>query len=116
MEKAMERASGGAVIVIGNGDMGTAVAQALAASGAEVRTSLRGRSAESRERAHRAGLTVIDDDDELLRGAEFLLSVVPPGQAQTVAERFAGPLSRAGKPPIFADCNALAPATACELC
>jgi putative dehydrogenase len=107
----MERTAGGAVIVIGNGEMGSAVAQALAAAGAQVRTSLRGRSAESRERARRAGLTVIDDDDELLRGAAFLLSVVPPGQARAVGERFAGPLKRAATPPIYADCNAVAPAT-----
>jgi 3-hydroxyisobutyrate dehydrogenase-like beta-hydroxyacid dehydrogenase len=39
------------------------------------------------------------------------LSIVPPAAAVQVAERLREPLSRVPAPPLFADCNAIAPAT-----
>jgi 3-hydroxyisobutyrate dehydrogenase-like beta-hydroxyacid dehydrogenase len=80
-------------------------------TGARVLTTLSGRSAASVERARHAGLEVIDDDDALVGEAAFVLSIVPPGQAEAVSERYRAPLSRAHEKPIFAECNAVAPAT-----
>ncbi|HLH78560.1 MAG TPA: DUF1932 domain-containing protein [Candidatus Binataceae bacterium] len=100
------------IAVIGNGEMGSAVAQVLVRAGARVLTSLRGRGEASRARAQAAGAHAIDDDWELVSQADVMLSVVPPGQARAVAERFVGPLRRKGAPTLYADCNAIAPASA----
>lgn len=99
------------VALIGAGEMGAAVGFRLRQRGARVRTSLRGRSPESIARVRRTGLEVIDDEDGLIDGADFLLSIIPPGQAAAVAEQFRAPLTRAHVKPVFVECNALSPAT-----
>ncbi len=91
--------------------MGSAVGARLRAMGARVITTLRGRSAASVERVRRAGLEVADDDSVLVREAEFILSIVPPGVAAEVAERFREPLRRAAQKPTYVECNAISPAT-----
>jgi 3-hydroxyisobutyrate dehydrogenase-like beta-hydroxyacid dehydrogenase len=91
--------------------MGSAIGQRLREMGARAVTEVKGRSAESVARVKRAGLEVIDDDDRLVGEADFVLSIVPPGIAVGVAQRFREPLSRARSKPVFAECNAIAPAT-----
>ncbi|HXN85438.1 MAG TPA: DUF1932 domain-containing protein [Candidatus Binataceae bacterium] len=98
------------VVVIGSGEMGTAVGRRLREAGARVVTSITGRSAASVERVRRAGIEAIDDADLMVREAGFLLSIVPPAAASEVANRFKGPLSRADGKPIFVECNAISPA------
>src|SRR5579885_1824949 len=100
------------VAIIGAGEMGAAVGRRLMIRGARVVTSLQGRSRDSAARVSRAGLEVIDDDAELVRDADFVLSIVPPAAALEVAERLQPALARSRSRPIFADCNAIAPATA----
>lgn len=97
------------VAIIGAGEMGAAVGQSLFESGARVLTSLRGRSAQSCERVRRAGLEIADDDDVMVRGADFVLSIVPPAAAVEVAERLRDPLARSATRPVFAECNAISP-------
>ena len=99
------------VVVIGAGEMGAAVGRRFRECGARVMTSLKGRSAESIERVSRAGLEVIDDDHLLVRDADFVLSIVPPGAAIEVAQSLTDAHMRAGARPIFVECNAIAPAT-----
>lgn len=99
------------IAIIGAGEMGAAVGQRMREAGARVLTTLRARSAASVERVGRAQLEVIDDDDALVREAGFILSIVPPAEALAVAERYAPPLARASEKPVFADCNAVSPAT-----
>lgn len=99
------------VAIIGAGEMGAAVGERMRLRGARVVTTLRGRSAASVERARRAKLEVIEDDKALVREAGFILSIVPPSQALAVAERFRAPLSLMADNPVFADCNAVSPAT-----
>jgi L-threonate 2-dehydrogenase len=53
----------------------------------------------------------VHDDQWLTASADFILSIVPPAAAIAVAERLRDPLSAAASPPIFTDCNAIAPAT-----
>ncbi|MGE0802797.1 MAG: DUF1932 domain-containing protein [Lautropia sp.] len=93
------------IAVIAPGAMGSAVARRLTAHGATVLTSLAGRSAATIARARDAGMQ--DADDERLAGADVILSIVPPAQAETLAHRLAGPLTRAARKPVFADCNAV---------
>jgi 3-hydroxyisobutyrate dehydrogenase-like beta-hydroxyacid dehydrogenase len=99
------------VAVIGAGEMGSAVGRRLRRMGARVLTELKGRSAASARRVADAGLEVIDDDQLLVRAADFILSIVPPGVAWAVAERFRPPLSRSARKPVFVECNAIAPRT-----
>ena len=104
------------VAIVGTGEMGAAVGRRLHEAGARVVTSLAGRSAESVARVRSAGLEIADDDDSLVRGASFVLSIVPPGVAIEVAERLRGPIGRADQPPVFVECNAISPATCSRIC
>jgi 3-hydroxyisobutyrate dehydrogenase-like beta-hydroxyacid dehydrogenase len=79
--------------------------------GARVLTTLKGRSAASAQRVKRAELEVIDDEDGLVCAAGFILSIVPPGQASAVADRFRAALGRALEKPVFVECNAISPPT-----
>lgn len=99
------------IAVIGTGEMGAGVGARLREMGAQVLTTLRDRSAASAQRVKRAGLEVVDDDDELVRAAGFILSIVPPGQASAVADRFRAALCRAPEKPVFVECNAVSPPT-----
>ena len=88
------------VAIIGTGEMGVAVGHRLQWSGVRVLTSLKGRSAQSIDRVHRAGLEVVDNDDVIARDADFVLSIVPPAAAREVAERFREPITRSGRRPV----------------
>ena len=74
-----------------------------------VLTSLAGRSEASAKRAHEAGMQPVDDRQ--LAEADFLLSIVPPGDALALAQRLAGVLTAANKKPIYVECNAVNPQT-----
>jgi 3-hydroxyisobutyrate dehydrogenase-like beta-hydroxyacid dehydrogenase len=100
------------VAIIGVGEMGAAVAQRLRLRGARVRVSLQGRSADSERRARRAGLEIVNGDAALFGNATFVLSIVPPGVAVQVATQYRTTFSSASGDAVFADCNAIAPATA----
>jgi L-threonate 2-dehydrogenase len=103
------------IAVIAPGEMGSAVGRRLGEHGARVLTSLKGRSPASAARAQRAGLAVVDNDEQLVDAAEFILSIVPPGEAAALAERLAPALGRAAKKPIYVDCNAVSPETALRI-
>jgi 3-hydroxyisobutyrate dehydrogenase-like beta-hydroxyacid dehydrogenase len=98
------------VAIIAPGMMGAAVGGRLVAHGAKVLTSLRGRSAETAERAKAAGMS--DADDKAIAAADFLLSILPPGDAVALAERFAPALTASNAKPVYVDCNAVSPQTA----
>src|SRR5258707_14288049 len=99
------------IAIVGAGEMGAAVGRRLGESGARAITTLKGRSAASVERVRDANLEILDDDDLLVAESAFILSIVPPGEAISVAERFRGPLTRVVLKPIFVECNAVSPAT-----
>lgn len=106
---------GPTIVVIAAGEMGAALGQRLRLRGATVRTSLRGRSPATVARAGAAGLIAVEDDAALVAGASFVASVMPPGEARALAERLAPVLAASAEKPLFADCNAVAPATAREI-
>ena len=103
------------VAIVAPGEMGAAVAARLGERGVNVTTSLAGRSAASIARAERARMLPAADDDALIDGADFFLSIVPPGEAVALAQRVAPALTRARKKPVYVDCNAISPATAVEI-
>src|SRR5579863_1017965 len=100
------------VAVIAQGTMGAGVGKRLHESGAAVRTLLAGRSAASAERARAAGMQAMADERALLDGADFFLSILPPGEAEAIARRLAPALTALAKKPIYVDCNAVSPQTA----
>ncbi|HEV8677771.1 MAG TPA: DUF1932 domain-containing protein [Stellaceae bacterium] len=100
------------VAILAQGSMGSAVGKRLRERGAEVRTLLGGRSAASAERARAAGMTPAADERAMLDGADFFLSILPPGEAENLAQRLAPTLSGLARKPIYVDCNAISPQTA----
>src|SRR2546421_9835280 len=98
--------------VIAMGEMGWAVARRLHERGATVVTQLAGRTAASAARAERAGAIPVSTDDEFASQSDFILSIVPPGDAVALAERLAPALKRAGRKTGDVDCNAGSPQTA----
>ncbi len=99
------------IALIGAGEMGSAVGARLRTRGARVVTSLRGRSAASAARIRKAGLEVVDGDRDLVDGAAFVLSIVPPGRALEVAQSLCTTLAQVVEKPRYVDCNAVAPKT-----
>jgi putative dehydrogenase len=97
------------VAVIAPGMMGSAVAKRLTSSGAEVRTLLAGRSGATVARARAAGM--VDATYDQIAAADFILSIVPPGQALSLAESLAPAMRAAARKPIYVDCNAVSPET-----
>ncbi|NUW06804.1 NAD(P)-dependent oxidoreductase [Streptomyces sp. CAI-21] len=89
------------------GSMGAAVAAQATRSGAEVLWCPAGRSASSKERAGRFGLTPVHALREMAERADIILSLCPPAVAEDVARNVAA-CSYAG---IYVDGNAVSPAT-----
>jgi 3-hydroxyisobutyrate dehydrogenase-like beta-hydroxyacid dehydrogenase len=101
--------------VIAQGTMGSGVGRRLRESGAEVRTLLSGRSPASAERARAAGMIAAVDERALLQGADFFLSILPPGEAEPLARRLAPTLAALDRKPVYIDCNAVSPQTAIRI-
>ncbi len=99
-----------AIAVIGMGQMGAGIARRLADRGAAVLTPLDGRSQASRARAVAAGARAQAATD-LAGRAAIVLSVVPPAVAAAVAEGMLPHLQAVAAPPLYLDCNAIAPGT-----
>ena len=98
------------IAVIAQGEMGAGIGERLAAHGARVLTSLAGRSAASAARAQKAGMEPVSDDRRIVAEADFLMSVIPPGEAVAFARRFAPVLTASAKKPVFVECNAISAA------
>jgi 3-hydroxyisobutyrate dehydrogenase-like beta-hydroxyacid dehydrogenase len=101
------------VAIIAPGNMGAAVGGRLTANGVKVLTSLANRSSVTASRAAAAGLVPVTDAE--ITRADFLLSIVPPKEALTLAERFAPALTASNRKPVYVDCNAISPATTVTL-
>lgn len=101
------------VAIIAPGAMGAGVGQRLAENKVTVLTSLAGRSEASAARAKEAGMVAVGDAQ--LTEADFLLSIVPPGEAVALARRLAPTLRAANKKTVYVDCNAVSPPTAQEI-
>ena len=97
------------VAVIAPGMMGAAVAGRLVENGLKVLTSLNGRIAETVARAKKRGLTSATDEE--IAVADFILSILPPGDAVSLAQRFAPALTASNSKPVYVDCNAVSPST-----
>ncbi len=97
------------IAVIAPGAMGAAVGKRLVGHGVKVLTSLTGRSSATAKRASDAGM--IDAGDAEIASADFILAILPPGDALPLARRFASALAASDSKPVYVDCNAINPAT-----
>jgi L-threonate 2-dehydrogenase len=97
--------------LISPGEMGHAIGAVLAHNGARVVTNLQGRGPRTVERAARAGLVDLENDEALVREASVLLCVVAPALAGAVAERVTGALDATHSNLLYVDCNAISPQT-----
>jgi L-threonate 2-dehydrogenase len=97
------------VAVIAPGAMGSAIGKRLADNGLKVLTSLEGRSADTAARAKAAGMVAASDKE--IAAADFILSILPPGDALSLAERFVPALTASNAKPVYVDCNAINPKT-----
>jgi putative dehydrogenase len=101
------------VALIAPGNMGSGIAQRLTENKVKVLTSLAGRSEASAKRARAAGMVAVEDAQ--LTEADFLMSIVPPGDALGLAKRLAPVLTAANKKPVCVECNAVSPRTMLEI-
>jgi len=97
------------VAIIAPGSMGAAIGQRLTENKVTVLTSLTGRTEASARRAREAGMQPVEE--RTLAEADFLLLIVPPGEALALAQRLARMLTAANKKPIYVECNAVSPPT-----
>ena len=98
------------VAILSPGDMGHAVGRRLRERGLRAVTCLQGRSGRTRELSEQAGLIDLPNLDELARQADLILAITTsaavPGLAAAVAEA----VRCTGAAPLYAECNAIAPA------
>lgn len=97
------------VAIVAAGNMGAGIARRLVENGVTVLTLLNGRSDASKARATAAGMQPASLD--AVMEADLLLSIVPPANALSFAEQTGFALKSARRKPVFADCNAVSPAT-----
>ncbi|MFW0793770.1 DUF1932 domain-containing protein [Gordonia sp. CPCC 205515] len=90
------------ILVLHPGNMGAGLGASLVAAGHRVSWVPAGRSTETAERAHRAGLRPWEPADR----PDLVLSVVPPAHAQETAASFGHAAD------LYVDANAISPATA----
>lgn len=101
--------------IVGQGDMGSAVSAACARSGYRVATDLSGRSAHTLSLARDAGSEDLGSLDALVTESDLLLSILPPAAADGFAVRVVDAMRRVDRRPLFADGNAVSPATAAAI-
>ena len=101
------------VAVVAQGAMGAGVGGRLAERGLHVITSLAGRSEASVQRAKAAGMTAASDQE--CAQADFFLSILPPSDALSLAEKMAALIAPSNHKPVYVDCNAVSPPTKVEI-
>ena len=97
------------------GDMGQAVAIRVKELGFEVCTALEGRSERTRKLAAAANIEDCGTLRCLLESSDLVLSILDPGSAMPLARAVAALLPSINSPPLYTDCNALAPQTKREM-
>jgi 3-hydroxyisobutyrate dehydrogenase-like beta-hydroxyacid dehydrogenase len=97
--------------IVSAGAMGSAVGRALQDGGAEVVTTLAGRSERTVRLAAEAELECLPDIDAVVAASELVLSIAPPSEALTIAASLSQAARRTAASPFVADLNAVSPDT-----
>ena len=104
-----------AVAIMSPGDMGHSVGSVLRDNGFDVITCLEGRSSRTAELATKGNFRIVDSMEELVQGADLILSILVPSRAKVLAEEVSMVMKRSGHTSYFVDCNAISPRSAREL-
>ncbi|CAI6335999.1 unnamed protein product [Periconia digitata] len=107
------------IAIISIGQMGLGIARLLRAHSYRIITNITDRSPATLERAKSASIELFPTDASLVREADYILSIVPPRDAVTTAQRIIsvfqeeGAEARKGKkePLYYLELNAIAPRT-----
>ncbi len=91
--------------------MGSAVGRALLDGGAEMVTTLEGRSERTARLAEAAGLACVPTLRDVVEDVDVVLSIAPPGDAGEIAAALAEACTAVSAAPLVADLNAISPAT-----
>jgi len=103
------------IAILSPGNMGGAVGAQLGIAGYDVITCLADRSEFTRCKAEETGFRDVADMDILVSEADLILSILDPAKATEIADQVAVAMKSTGRLPVFADCNAISPATAEKL-
>lgn len=101
--------------ILSPGDMGHAVGQVLGSHGLQVITCLQGRSERTQSLANRAHIADVSTYQALVNEADIILSILVPAQAKQAAKVIAKAILETKAEIIYADCNAIAPQTTCQI-
>jgi 3-hydroxyisobutyrate dehydrogenase-like beta-hydroxyacid dehydrogenase len=101
--------------IVSPGHMGAGLGWALRTGGAWVVATLEGRSTRTARLAAEAELELLPTLLDVVRAADVVLSVTPPGDALAASSAIAAACRRAGVAPVVADLNAVAPTTMAEI-
>ncbi|GKT54266.1 6-phosphogluconate dehydrogenase [Colletotrichum tofieldiae] len=99
--------------ILSVGDMGMGIAKLLVSKGFSVATNGEGRSQATLARARSANVEVLNSDVHLVQSRPFILSVAPPRDALSIAQRIirATRVATLEEPLYVTDLNAVSPAT-----
>lgn len=97
--------------IISPGDMGSAIGERLAKHGVRVVVALDARSERTKGLAAAAGLEDVGSVERMVSEATHILSVMVPAEAIGAAERVARALKTTGANLVYADLNAISPAS-----
>jgi L-threonate 2-dehydrogenase len=97
------------VAIIAPGAMGAGIGKRLTSHRVRVLTALAGRGEATVARAREAGMAAASEEE--IAAADFILSILPPGEALALAQHFAPILTASNAKPVYVDCNAINPAT-----
>ncbi|CAF0914219.1 unnamed protein product [Adineta ricciae] len=102
------------VAILSPGDMGHSIGRALLLPSNDSRfriiTNLTGRSKRTQKLSESVGIIDVHTDEELVRQADFIFSILVPSEAAALAQRLS-PLLSTHQHVIYVDMNAIAPQT-----
>ncbi|KAI9656571.1 MAG: hypothetical protein M1821_004778 [Bathelium mastoideum] len=99
--------------ILSIGEMGLGIARLLLANNYRLR-----HSETTKDRARKADISLVDQDSDIVKQADYILSIVPPRDALTTAQRITAAhaeLERRGTPLWYIDLNAVAPRSAHQI-
>ena len=103
------------VAILSPGDMGHAVGRSLREGGLEVISYLEGRSERTRGLAESAGIVDVPSLEDLVEGADLILSIMVPSEATALARDVGQAIRTVGSDIYYADCNAISPQTTMDI-
>jgi 3-hydroxyisobutyrate dehydrogenase-like beta-hydroxyacid dehydrogenase len=101
----------GTIGILFPGEMGGSFGRRLRESSFTVVTTTRGRSPRTQKLCREAGLAVLASIDDVIKNSDIVISLVPPGAAETVANDVASIVKRMSRRIIYVDANSISPAT-----